>query len=167
MSRACALVLGLVLSLGAAAWGQTSPEPGTPDARVQATLEALKWPYKTDRDGDYQLVVEMEGKRTQLVLVRSRTYECGHLEVRELWSAAYESNGPVSADLGRSLLEDNLRNKYGSWATLPQEGGQKQLILYVARIPAAADPDTFAAYVNSVALLADDLERDLGGKDDF
>lgn len=138
-----------------------------PDPRVAQALEQLKWPYKTDDDGDFQIVLELESQRTQLVLVRSRTYEHGTYELREMWSAAYDSPGPVDPEVARLLLRENLGQKLGSWAVLPQQDGKRNLVIYVARLPAGADADTLGAYISAVADVADDLEEQLGGKDEF
>ncbi|MCE7870926.1 hypothetical protein DYH09_11170 [bacterium CPR1] len=140
--------------------------PG-PDPRVEAVLKKLEWSYKTDEDGDYQLVMQTEGERTQLLVVRSRTFSVGNFEMREIWSAAGIYEAEVPAEAARTLLDDSLQTKLGSWAILPQSEGTKQLVLYVSRIPADADLETFSAFAEGVAQEADSFEAELTGKDDY
>ncbi len=153
----------LVLALASSLLAQAIP----PDPRVEAILKKLDWSYKTDADGDYQLVMEVEGKRTQLLVVRSKTFTVGTLEMREIWSAAGLYEGEIPADTALAMLDDSLQTKLGSWALLPQAEGTKQLVLYVSRIPADADEETFSAFAEGVAAEADGFELGLTGKDDY
>lgn len=153
----------LVLALASSLLAQAIP----PDPRVEATIKKLDWSYKTDEDGDYQLVMEVEGERTQLLVVRSKTFTVGKLEMREIWSAAGLYEGEVPPDTALAMLDDSLQTKLGSWAILPQSEGTKQLVLYVSRIPADADEETFSAFAEGVAAEADSFELELTGKDDY
>jgi thiamine monophosphate kinase len=153
----------LVLALASSLLAQGLP----PDPRVEEPLKKLEWSYKTDEDGDYQLVMQTEGERTQLLVVRSKTFTVGKLEMREIWSAAGIYDGEIPAEVARALLDDSLQTKLGSWAILPQSEGTKQLVLYVSRIPADADLETFSAFAEGVAQEADSFEMELTGKDDY
>lgn len=155
------LLLATLLSTGGGA------QPIVGDPRVETSLKELKWAYKTDEDGDFNVVMQTESGRTQLVIIRSRTFSVGKLEQREIWSAAALTDGEVPPEAARALLSDSLQVKIGFWATLPQEEGKKQLLLYVARVPASCDSGSFAEYCQGVAEVADDLEKELTNKDDY
>lgn len=159
------LAAALTLSLALGGLGQVGI---LPDPRIQKTLDELAWKYKTDNDGDYSFIMETDNNRTQLLIVRSRTFSTGKLEQREIWSAGALVDGDVSLETARMLLSDNLQVKLGCWCTIPQDEDKKRLVMYVARIPAECDKETFAEYCQGVAEVADALEQQLEpGKDQY
>ncbi len=153
---------GLTAALSLSVVGQTI----VADPRVGKVFEELKWSVKTDEDGDYDVVMQCANNRTQLLVVRSRTFTTGKLEQREIWSAAGKVEGEIPVELARRLLAANLELKYGFWTVLPQSNGG-QMVLYTARVPVDIDPETFADYCQSVAEITDGLEEELTGKDTF
>lgn len=166
-SPAIALLAGSLL-LTLAPIGLAQPSPAVvADPRVEKTLNELKWSFKTDADGDYSLVLNTEDGRNQLVIVRSRTFQTGRLDQRELWSAAALVDPDVDLETGRALLSLNLQVKFGFWCTIPQEQEKKHLVMYIARIPSDCDAETFSEYCQGVADVADALEQELSEQDQY
>ncbi len=147
-------------------WGSGAGQTIVADPRVGKLLDELKWSYKTDEDGDYNVVMQCSDSRTQLLVLRSRTFSTGRLEQREIWSAAAQLDGEVPVELARQLLAANLELKYGFWTVLPQSEG-KQMVLYTARVPVEIDKETFADFCQSVAEITDGLEEQLTSKDTY
>lgn len=161
------LTLAGALSL-ALALGSLAQQPQVvADPRVEKSLNELKWTFKTDSDGDYTILLETAENRTQQVVVRSRTFQIGKVDQREIWSAAAIAEPDVDVELGRALLSLNLQEKLGFWCTIPQEQAKKHLVMYIARIPAECDAETFSEYAQGVAEVADAFEQELSDQDTY
>ena len=74
---AAALALGATLA-------SAQPVPVTPvaDPRVAAPLESARLHYVVDEDGDFRILYERPGGRTQVVWIASATSSAGSLELR-------------------------------------------------------------------------------------
>ena len=136
------------------------------DASIAPLLKALDYKYEVDEDGDYKLVfdVDDEGKRTQLVFVRSKVEEYGGERIREIWSAGYqmEKDGAFPADVANRLLVASMDSKMGGW------GKQGPAAIYIVRIPANADKHTLDRALTAAIDSADEMEAELTpGKDDL
>ena len=136
------------------------------DASIAPLLKALDYKYEVDDDGDYKLVfdVDDDGKRTQLVFVRSKVEEYGGQRIREVWSAGYqmEKDGAFPAVVANRLLEASMDSKMGGWAK------QGPAAIYIVRIPANADRDTLDRAITAAIDSADEMEAELSpGKDDL
>ena len=157
------LVMIALLLLCGSAWAQEAkPQP---DSAIEAQLKALDYKFEIDKDGDYKLVFDMDedGKRSQLVFVRSGVEDyLGH-KVREVISPAYEGNeAGFPANVANRLLAASTDSIMGAW------GKQGGLAIYTVRIPANADKDTLDAAINAAINSADKMEAELTpGKDEF
>lgn len=164
------LLLACLLTLAGGVWAQ-SVGPGmrkAGDARVRAQLEQIGYKYELTAHGDFRLLpIKTEGGRSQLVYVNSNTQFYGSLEIREVMSPAYLSNGPLSAAVANKLLRENDQVKFGAWRVQPQENGQKYLALFAVQINAASDAETLRLAIKSVLLVADRMEKELTGTDDY
>jgi hypothetical protein len=58
---------------------------------VARHLDKLGYTYEVDEDGDYRMVFDVEGDRTQMVYVRSAVEDFGSHNIREIWSPAYSA----------------------------------------------------------------------------
>ncbi|HEX8139280.1 MAG TPA: hypothetical protein VF544_17085 [Pyrinomonadaceae bacterium] len=151
------------------------------DARVRAALDKIGYKYELNAANDYKLVpIETERAgtkadgtpvfRTQLVYVNSNTERYGTLEIREVLAPVMIVPGPLPADVANRLLRENNQVKLGAWrlvaiTTGPNAG--KSLAMFAAQINADADPESLRLTIKSVILIADRMEKELTGTDDF
>jgi hypothetical protein len=126
-----------------------------PDAAVKAQLDSLDIKYKVDGDGDFEIVYDLDGGRTQRVWIRSATDEYGSLKVREIWSPGYKLNGaPLPPKVAARLLESSHDLILGGWTA------QKEFAMLVVKIPASATPKQLQDAAEFAANVADKLEKE-------
>jgi hypothetical protein len=163
-----ALVFLLCLTAGVSPQGAT---PQSPDGRVKAALDQIGYKYELTADGDFKLApLPTEGGRTQLVYVNSNTARFGTLEIREVLSPAFLSDGPLTADLANSLLRLNHQVKLGAWRVIPITKGSnsgKQLVMFAAQVAGSSDAEALRMTIRSVVLVADRMEKEVTGRDDY
>lgn len=139
---------------------------GTNDARVDAALIGLGLNYKVDSDGDAKLIMgDLKQGRSQVVFVNSRTSILGEYDSRKVWSVAYLSDTPFPDDMVRSMMENNPKYKLGSLGIT--KVGEKYAAIFTVQIPANADKKIMHAAISATAQTADDIEHELGDKDDL
>ncbi len=178
------LVLSCLLLFAQGAFAQaTSPaaKKQPPDARVKAALDTIGYKYELTEDNDYKLIpiqTEQTGTkpdgtplwRSQLVYVNSNTEKYGGLEIREVLSPAFLSNGPLPSDIANRLLRENNSVKLGAWRLVVINTGSnagKYLAMFAAQIAADSDSESLRLTIKSVILIADRMEKELTGKDDY
>lgn len=150
---ATALVLAATVSGAQAA---------TPDKAVGRVLDTLEYPYEIDEDGDYKMVFDVEGDRTQLVFVRSAVEEYGKHRIREVWSPGYRaSSNAFSAEVANRLLEDAQDAKLGGWVK------QDTLAMFVVKVDANASAEALGDAIEAAAHTADAMEAELTGTDEY
>jgi hypothetical protein len=151
------------------------------DPRVKAALDEIGYKFELDTNNDYKLVpiqTEQDGTtadgkpkwRSQLVYVNSNTEKYGTLEIREVLAPAFLSNGPLSAAVANRLLRENNSVKLGSWRLVVINNGEnagKYLAMYAAQIGADSDAESLRLTIKSVILIADRMEKELTGADDY
>lgn len=134
------------------------------DVRVKTRLEAAKLKYQVDDDGDYQLVFDTENGRSQLVFINSKTSTVGSMEIRDVWSIAVRASNIPPAAI-RDMLSRNANYILGSWS-MRTMGGHETLIFTIpvnVTIPA----NELAYIAGIVAEVADEVEKELLGSDDY
>lgn len=133
-----------------------------PDKATGQLLDTLEYKYEVDEDGDYRLVFELEGDRTQMVFVRSNVETYGSHRVREIWSPGYKSASPqFPAAVANRLLEDSNEAKMGSWVK------QEDLAMFVVKIDADATAEQLSDAIDAASRSADAIELELTKKDDY
>jgi hypothetical protein len=141
------------------------------DARVRSALNEIGYKFEMTGDNDFKLVpIKTEGERSQLVYVNSNTEKYGTLEIREVLAPAFLSNGPLSAAVANRLLRENNEVKLGSWRLVVINSGDnagKYLAMYAAQVAADSDAESLRLAIKSVILIADRMEKELTGKDDY
>jgi hypothetical protein len=159
----------------------TSAKKPPADARVKAALDEIGYKFELDTNNDYKLMpiqTEQDGTtadgkpkwRSQLVYVNSNTEKYGTLEIREVLAPAFLSNGPLSAAVANRLLRENNSVKLGSWRLVVINSGEnagKYLAMYAAQIAADSDAESLRLTIKSVILIADRMEKELTGMDDY
>lgn len=132
------------------------------DAAVGRLLDKLGYNYEVDEDGDYRLVFDVEGDRTQMVYVRSAVEDFGSHNIREIWSPGYTSKTkqfPVA--VANRLLEDSQDAKMGGWVK------QEATAMFVVKIDADATTDQLSDAIDAAIRTADAMELELTKKDDL
>ncbi|PZP79777.1 MAG: hypothetical protein DI592_13260, partial [Stenotrophomonas maltophilia] len=112
--------------------------------------------------GDYRMVFDVEGDRTQMVYVRSSVEDFGNHNIREIWSPAYSSKTkqfPVA--VANRLLEDSQDAKMGGWVK------QDTTAMFVVKIDADATADQLSDAIDAAIRTADAMELELTKKDEF
>jgi len=172
--------LFLLAQVASAQIGTAAKKPPA-DPRVKAALEQVGYKFELDSNNDYKLVpiqteqagTTADGKpifRSQLVYVNSNVEKYGTLEIREVLSPAFLSNGPLSAAVANRLLRENNSVKLGSWRLIVINSGAnagKYLAMYAAQIAADSDAESLRLTIKSVILIADRMEKELTGTDDY
>src|SRR6516225_7397834 len=83
--------------------------PAAPDSRVKSILDQAGLKYKIDPlTNNFQLVIPLKEGRSQVVIINSQTSLVGAVEIRRVWSPAFVSTGPLTAELANNLLSDNF-----------------------------------------------------------
>jgi hypothetical protein len=126
----------------------------------------LKLNYQIDDDGDFKLTFRLDNGRSQVCFVNSKTEQFGTLEIREVWSVGYLSEGAIDARLGAYLLTRNNRVKLGAWRISERSDG-KVLIVFAAHVAAEMDAESLQSAMRGVLREADELEEKLEGTDRF
>lgn len=134
------------------------------DGRVSKALDAENMTYTTTDSGEFQWVVEWQKEqRSQAVRVQSSTRRWQQNEMRDIYSIAYKFNASrgLPAELAMRLLNESNNSDLGFWVV------QGEYVLATARVPADAKPSLIREAMNHVAELADNLELELLGTDDY
>jgi len=137
----------------------------TPDARVEKLLEEADLNYTIDEDGDFRLEFALDDDRSQLVWISSKTASYEVLEIRDVWSVAYRSKEPLSADIANKVLRKNGEMILGAWQI--KKWGEEYVLAYAAQVAANTDAASLESAAEAVVISADELEKELTGKDEF
>lgn len=135
------------------------------DPRVEKLLKELELKHTLDKDGDYRLGTDIGEGRTQLVWILSNTEELGTLEIRQIWSVAYRSKAPLSAEITNRLLEQNTHVKLGAWQV--RKMGDDYVAVFAAQIGADTDKLSLLLALHAVTTSADKIEKELTAEDEF
>jgi hypothetical protein len=133
------------------------------DAALGERLRALGLKPELDADGDYRLLFGLDGGRQQVVYVRSHTEAFGKLQIREIWSPAYQASGnTLPGEIANRLLQDGQENILGAWVR--QDG----TAIYITRVPADLSGPALSDAIEATTRAADAMEAELTpGKDRF
>ena len=115
-------------------------------------------PLPTDR-----CMLSREGERRSLSYLGTATL--GGLEVRQVWSIAYRTRGPLPAELANRLLEQNGTVILGAWIIQPADG--EIGVIFAVQVPADADTLAIRSAIHAVATTTDAMENELTGIDEF
>lgn len=143
------------------------PVEASGDRRVAAALEEIGVRYQVDPDGDFALVLPVSEGRTQLLFVNSATQVEDGVEVREVWSPAFQvPGGALPAEiheLAGSLMTGSRWGEMGSWHEVPM--GQSSFAVFSVQTPADCTPEELQEALSCVSTLADAMELSLTGGD--
>jgi hypothetical protein len=164
--KAVTAALCLVSCTSVALAAEPTPVAGTArlDTRVASALESAGLAYADD-DGDFRLIYQVGGGRSQAVWVASSTARITRLEYRDVWSLAYRGDGQVPLEMARRLLTENARMVLGAWQV--NQAQDRYLVVFLAQLPADADAASLQEVVEAVALSTDRMEKELTSADEF
>jgi len=134
------------------------------DPGVGAALKTAGLAYTID-GGDFRIKYELDGGRSQLVWVASRTGKVGDLEFRDVWSIAYRGTGSPPPELATRLLKENVGTILGAWQVA--QGREDYLVIFSAPIAVDADAAALTTTIGAVSASADRMENELTGRDEF
>ncbi len=155
---AAGLVLGSVC-----AFAQVGTRKIESDARVEKLLKDAEIKYTVDNEGDFKIYMKARDDRLQAMWIISETQNVGSIEVRQVWSIGYVSDAPLTPAVMTKLLEENAKVKLGAWQE--RKMGDKYVAVFAAQVGADVDKFTLLTLMSAVATTADDMEKQLTGKD--
>jgi hypothetical protein len=180
MSRHFPVVALLALAIGSIAYAQKPPQKPTQqptqqprqspgeakaDSRVKSAMKTIGLDYLILDDGAFQVTYAIDSVRTQVAFVNSWTDSLGKLEIREITSTGYKFTGKIPVELADRLLRANDRQKLGAWRIFDEDGST--YAVYAIQLAANANAETLDLVLQTVTVVADALEQELTGKDDF
>ncbi len=164
MKKAVVVSMAVLVCLATFTYAQVGAKKAG-DSRVETLLKEADLTYTIDEDGDFRLENDVGNGRTQLVWILSNTSNLGSLEIRQVWSVAYRSKTPFSAEVANRLLEVNSKVKLGSWQV--REMGDEYVAVFSAQIAADTDRMSLLLAIHAVTTTADEIEKELTEKDDY
>jgi len=129
------------------------------DPRVEVLLKKGDLKFEIDQDGDFKLVNQLDGGRTQAVFINTSTQNLGDMEIRDIWSVALVSDKPLNTEIANDLLRENNVVKLGAWRV--QRSGNKTVVAFAAKIAADTDLETLLITLQAVTMTADKKEQEL------
>lgn len=136
------------------------------DVRVKEALEEADLKYNIVDNGNFHLVFELEGGRTQLVIIKSKTFEYGNMEIREIISIAAKADNKkfFKRDMLFDILERNEQYVLGAWQI---DGGEAPYFLeFSVKLSANSNPKVLNSALILAAKIADEVENELSGDAD-
>ncbi len=133
------------------------------DHRIKDLLENTGLTYEVDKDGDFRLVNWFDNERSQVIFIFSNTSRLGDMEIREIWSVGYLSDGTMPSSVAKNLLEENDNVKLGAWELA--RVGDLEAGVFRANIAADTDLKTLLVTLHAVSETADAKEQELMSKD--
>lgn len=138
---------------------------GVADPRVKRVLDQTDMKYTIDKDGDFKFLFELPGGRDQVVFINSRTEKYNGFEIREIWSPGYSSDAPFSPAIANRLLVNNFETKLGAWQTTRMNN--KNFAVFTAKVDAFLNAQQLEVVLTAVHRIADEMEKEITGRDDF
>jgi hypothetical protein len=142
---------------------------GTPDPRIRSALDKAGLQYEITGDGDFKVIFKFnEDKRSQVILINSNTERIKetNIEIREIYSVAYKTNGNLPVEVANQLMKDSQKRKIGAWELINTSAGVS-LAVFDAKISADTSTDNLVKIMRLVAIRADNMEQELTGEDKF
>ena len=134
------------------------------DSRVETALDSLRIKYEKTSANDFKVLLDTENGRDQIVTLNSNTSEYLDLELREVWSTAFISDGPLTPKIMRKLLLENASMKFGSWEIVEVSNGDA--VVFRATVAANTKEENIERTMGLVARAADRMEKALTNADD-
>jgi hypothetical protein len=162
LSRLTITTIALVLSYFQPA------HAGTADPRIKAVLEKAGMKYEITTDGDFKVFMRFDDTRTQLILINSSTERLNetNMEIREVYSVAYQANGSIPVEVANQLMKDSQKRKLGAWEIISMNNGTSMAV-FDAKINADISSENLEKVIRLVGIRADVMEKELTSEDKF
>lgn len=134
-------------------------------ADIAQQLDRLGLKYTVTKSGNYSIVYDLDGGRTQTVYVMGKTDKVGATEIRELWSRAGTMDSAPTEEEMQKLLEESGGAKVGFWALEETDNGGFT-IYFSVKVPVYLNDSDLAALLQFAADTADQKEEELFNADD-
>jgi opacity protein-like surface antigen len=137
------------------------------DGRVRAALDKAGLKFEVTKDKTFKVIIKLNGGRTHVVLIDSDTSKINgtNMEFREVYALAYKVDGELSADLSNKMMKQSHDKKIGAWEII--QGNGTSLAVFTAKVDAGLNDTNLAKIISSVGLVADTMEDEISGKDEF
>ena len=138
------------------------------DPRIKKILDEVRVEYSIDADGDFNLIMKIDDEgRTQVGCIYSNTFELFGNEMRTLTSVGLVTEkGPFSERVANLLLQANGAINLGAWQAAQLPDGTS-IASYAAYVPADAESNVLMNAFIAVLRMADAVESDVSGNDNF
>ncbi|HBK44835.1 MAG TPA: hypothetical protein DDZ67_00060 [Xanthomonadaceae bacterium] len=156
-----------VFALAAAFSGAPAALAAQADAALGEQLRRLGYDVASDADGTYRILFGLKAddgaERSQVTYVRSSVERYGSLQVREIWSPAYQSGtDQLDAAIANRLLQDSQDSIVGGWVQ------QRGTAVFVVKVPVGLDDAALSDALEAATRSADAMEAELSpGQDEF
>jgi len=132
---------------------------------IRTTLDQLGLKYEViESSGNYKLTFDMEGGRTQMVIVNTETRDFRGLRVRDVWAPAFQVQGTLSGDMANRLLLDSEDRPLGAWETVADNGND--LVMFTTKIDANAAPQLLHQAILTAIFAADAMDKEVNAGGD-
>jgi opacity protein-like surface antigen len=137
------------------------------DGRVRAALEKAGVEFTVTDDKTFKVIVKLKGGRTQVVLIDSNTSKIKgtNMEFREVYALAHKVEDNLPADLSNKMMKQSHDKKIGAWELI--QGNGTSLAIFTAKVDAGLNDTNIVKIINSVGLVADTMEEEISGKDEY
>lgn len=141
-------------------------QSATGDPRVKKTLERLGLNYQLSKSGNFNVTYNIEDtERTHMVTIMSKTETYRGIEIREIYAIAASLDDYPPEELIYRMMEENSTLKLGAWGMEASSDGV--YIYFTTKIPADVKDNDLKYYSYFVAEIADELEEEILGTDDY
>ena len=133
------------------------------EQNLERSLKRLELEYRIDEDGDFRVKVPAGNGTEAVVGVSLHTILLDDdVRVREVWAVVGRIPGRIPDDLAEDLLTDSWSSrKFGSWALAGTTSDQKQVLVYLVRIPENASHRLLRAAMIDAAVSSTELKQAL------
>jgi hypothetical protein len=137
------------------------------DSFIKKELTDLNLKYTISASGNFNVVYPINDTRTQLVIVNSKTYLLDQIEVREIWSTSdkYSSKSSINEKNIFMLLNKNSTYKFGAWQIGKDTDGP-YFFDFSVKVGAKTKGQVLKDIISTVAMRADEMEKELTNKDE-
>lgn len=157
------IALTLFCSVGTA-FAQLGDEDSEHDLRIKAILDEIGFEYEITDAGDFKVIVALEDDRTQAAYIKSETEFYDEMEIREIWSVGYASDGNIPEDVANMLLQNSFDQKIGAWQVIHDD--ETSLAIFAVKMSANANAKSVRSAIIAAVRSADAVELELTGDTD-
>ncbi len=137
------------------------------DPRVKKSLDTLGLKYTVSDSSNYLVTFTMDSNedRSHMVRIVSKTITYNGYEIREIWATAAILEDYPDDEILYRLMEENSKETLGAWAMEASSDGVS--IYYTVKVPISIKNDELREFMYFVAEMADKIEEELLGSDEF